>query len=354
MLSKTTAGNAVVRLVRSHYFRLSSSAKVYTDIAKALEDIKDGSQICFGGFGLAGVPENLIKTLTALGPKNLTCVTNTAGTDDFGVGMLIKNNQVKRLITSYLGGNKTMERAYLEGRVELEMTPQGTLAEKLRCGGAGVPAFYTRTGADTIVERGGLPIKYREKVTNSSNTEPFAFAGAGAVPTATPTSQVVMNCDGTCAPKNHPKPFTAELEPEIVASPKHVDEFNGVRYLRETALICDYGFVKAWKGDTLGNLVFHGTAQNFNPDVAKAGRITIAEVEHLVQPGELSPQEIQLPGIYINRIVQGKTYERRIEVPMFSDSPPGKIIVVIVLFYTAVHAVNMSSLIFATVYVIFM
>lgn len=247
------------------------------------------------------MPENLIRKLVDLGPKRLTCVTNTAGTDEFGVGALIKNGQVKRMVTSYLGGNKRLEREYLAGKLELEMVPQGTLAEKLRSGGSGIPAFFTRTGVGTIVERGGLPIKY--------NDTPAA---------ASP----VLQDDGS-APVKNPKPFTGALVPSIVAQPKPVEDFDGVRYLREESLICDFGFVKAWKGDTLGNLVFRGTARNFNPDVAKAGTITIAEVEHLVQPGEIAPDEVHLPGVFVNRVVQGERYERLIEVPRFSDTPPG-------------------------------
>jgi 3-oxoacid CoA-transferase len=244
----------------------------------------------------------LIRALTARGVKDLTCVTNTAGTDEFGIGMLIKNGQVKRVTTSYLGGNKRLEKEYLAGNIELEMVPQGTLAEKLRCGGSGIPAFYTRTGVGTVVERGGLPIKYKKQ-------------GAPEVS--------VRNCDGT-TPVKHPTPFTSEFVPEIVASPKQVDEFGGERFLRESSLVCDFGLVKAWKGDTLGNLIFRGTAQNFNPDVARAGKFTIAEVEELVPAGTFKPEEVHLPGVFVNRIVQGTQYDRRIEVPRFSDSPPGK------------------------------
>ena len=185
--------------------------------------------------------------------------------EDFGVGLLLNAKQVKKIICSYIGANKNAERLYLSGEVEIELTPQGTLAEKLRAGGAGIPAFYTATAVGTAVQEGGFPTKY--------------------------------NKDKTVA---------------IGSRPRESRIFNGRTYLMEEALTCEYSLVKAWKGDTNGNLVFHATARNFNPDIAKAGKVCIAEVEQLVQPGEIAPDEIHLPGIYVNRIIQGQKYEKRI------------------------------------------
>ena len=207
---------------------------------------------------------------------------------------------MKRVVASYVGANKFFERSYLDGRLELELAPQGSLAEKLRCGGSGIPAFYTRTGVGPIVERGGLPIKYRQRTAEGDLTAP------------------VLDDSGKPFSRR-PKPFSKELEPEIVAQPRPVEMFGGVPYLKEESIITDFAFVKAWKGDTLGNLVYRSTARNFNPIVAKAGRITIAEVEHLVQPGEIAPDDVHTPGIYVNRIIQGERYDKPIEVLRFSD-----------------------------------
>lgn len=193
-------------------------------------------------------------------------MSNNAGVDDFGLGLLLQTNQVRKMISSYVGENKTFERLYLTGGLEVELTPQGTLAERLRAGGAGIPAFYTPTAYGTNIQEGGVPVKY--------------------------------NADGSVA---------------ITSDAKEVREFNGRHYVMEEAITGDFSLVKAWKGDTHGNLVFRASSKNFNPDCAKAGKICIAEVEELVEPGELAPDEIHLPGIYVNRIVQGASYEKRIE-----------------------------------------
>lgn len=206
----------------------------------------------------------------------MTCVSNNAGVDDFGLGILLQSGQVKRMISSYVGENKHFEKQYLTGQLEVELTPQGTLAERLRAGGAGIPAFYTPTAYGTIIQEGGFPIKY--------------------------------NADKTVA---------------IKSEPRETREFNGRKYVLEHAITGDYGLVKAWKGDKNGNLVFRATARNFNPECAKAGKITIAEVEELVEPGEIAPDDIHLPGIYVARIIQGSKYEKRIEKLTLSSGSTG-------------------------------
>jgi 3-oxoacid CoA-transferase subunit A len=210
--------------------------------------VKDGQLIAVGGFGLCGIPEALIGALRDSGVQNLTCISNNAGVDGFGLGILLATRQVKRMIASYVGENKEFERQYLAGELELEFTPQGTLAEKLRAGGAGIPAFFTKTGVGTIVAEG-----------------------------------------------------------------KETREFDGVTYVMERALKPDVSLVKAWKADRSGNLIFRRTARNFNPNVAMAGKITIAEVEEIVENGTFDPDSVHLPGIYINRIVVNATPEKRIE-----------------------------------------
>lgn len=222
--------------------------KVVENVEEALAGIKDGATIMVGGFGLCGIPENLIAELVKLNVKNLTCISNNAGVDDFGLGLLLKQRQIKTMIASYVGENAEFERQMLSGEMEVILTPQGTLAEKCRAGGAGIPAFYTPTGYGTEVAEG-----------------------------------------------------------------KEVREFNGKKYILENSLIADFALVKAWKGDTEGNLVYRETARNFNPAMATAGKITIAEVEHLVPAGELNPNEIHTPGIFVQRIFQGVHYEKRIE-----------------------------------------
>lgn len=248
---------------------ISGMNKVVGSAEEAVKDIKDGSTLLVGGFGLCGIPENLIKALRKQGAKNLTAVSNNAGVDDFGLGLLLQTRQIKRMISSYVGENKLFEQLYLGGELEVELTPQGTLAERLRAGGAGIPAFYTPTGAGTVIETGGFPIKY----------------GKGGAK----SNDVLIGAD-----------------------PREVKEFNGKRYLMERGITGDFSLVKAWKADKSGNLMFRKTARNFNPDVAKAGKVTIAEVEEIVETGELDADQIHVPGIYVQRVVKG-TYEKRIE-----------------------------------------
>jgi 3-oxoacid CoA-transferase subunit A len=223
--------------------------KVYPDAASALAGVvKDGQMIAVGGFGLCGIPEALIAALRDSGVKNLTAISNNAGVDGFGLGQLLSTRQIKRMIASYVGENKEFERQYLAGELELEFTPQGTLAEKLRAGGSGIPAFFTKTGVGTIVAEG-----------------------------------------------------------------KEVREFDGEKYIMERALVPDIALVKAWKGDKSGNLVYNKTARNFNPNVAMAGKITIVEVEQLVEVGEIDPSDVHTPGIFVHRIVVNANPEKRIE-----------------------------------------
>ena len=225
------------------------SNKVYDSAQSALKDVvQDGHTLAVGGFGLCGIPEALITTLKETGAKNLTCISNNAGVDAFGLGLLLETKQIKKMISSYVGENKEFERQYLNGELEVELTPQGTLAEKLRAGGAGIPAFYTATGVGTVIAEG-----------------------------------------------------------------KDVREFNGKSYILEESLTADVALVKAYKADKAGNLIFRKTAQNFNPVCAMAGKITIAEVEEIVEIGVLDPDEIHLPGIYVNRIVVNAQPEKRIE-----------------------------------------
>ena len=223
--------------------------KIFPSAAAALKDIvKDGQLMAVGGFGLCGIPEALIEAVKARGVKNLTVISNNAGVDDFGLGKLLQTRQIKRMISSYVGENKEFERQYLAGELELEFTPQGTLAEKLRAGGAGIPAFFTKTGVGTLVADG-----------------------------------------------------------------KELREFDGETYLMERSLVPDISLVKAHVADKSGNLQFRLTARNFNPAAAMAGRICIAEVEKIVETGELEPDHIHLPGIYVHRIVLNATPEKRIE-----------------------------------------
>ena len=215
---------------------------------EAVKDIRSGSTIMLGGFGLCGIPENCIDALVHKKVNNLTCISNNAGVDDFGIGLLLQQKQVRKMISSYVGENSEFERQLLEGELEVDLIPQGTLAERCRAAGAGIPAFYTPTGVGTEVELG-----------------------------------------------------------------KEIRIFNNKKYLMETAFNADFAIVKAWKGDTAGNLIYKGTARNFNPMMASAGKITIAEVEELVEIGELDPNFIHTPGIYVQRIFQGKNYQKRIE-----------------------------------------
>jgi 3-oxoacid CoA-transferase subunit A len=222
--------------------------KVISGAREAVAGIRNGARILMGGFGLCGIPENLIAALRENGARDLIVVSNNAGVDDFGIGLLLKTGQVKKMISTYVGENDTFERKFISGELEVELVPQGTFAERLRAGGAGIPAFYTPTGVGTPVAEG-----------------------------------------------------------------KEVREFEGRKYLLERALRGDFAFVKAWKGDRMGNLVYRKTARNFNPMMAAAADFTIAEVEHLVEPGELDPDAVVTPGIYVNAIFEGKEYEKRIE-----------------------------------------
>lgn len=222
--------------------------KIYNTAEEAISDIHDGATIMLGGFGLCGIPENAIAALVKSGTKNLTCISNNAGVDDFGIGLLLQTRQVKKMISSYVGENAEFERQLLSGELEVELIPQGTLAERCRAAGAGIPAFFTPAGYGTEAAEG-----------------------------------------------------------------KETREFNGKMYVMEHAFSADFALVKAWKGDTAGNLIYKGTAQNFNPMMAAGGKITIAEVEELVPAGELDPNHIHTPGIYVQRIFQGAHYEKRIE-----------------------------------------
>ena len=222
--------------------------KEVKNVEEALVGIKDDMTIMLGGFGLCGIPENSIGQLAKTGVKNLTCISNNAGVDDFGLGLLLQSKQIKKMISSYVGENDEFERQMLSGELEVDLIPQGSLAERCRAGGAGIPAFYTPAGYGTEVAEG-----------------------------------------------------------------KEVREYNGKPHILETALTADFAIVKAWKGDIEGNLVYKATARNFNPTMANAGKITIAEVEELVPAGELDPNEIHTPGIFVQRIFKGEKFEKRIE-----------------------------------------
>tara|TARA_B100000902_G_C27305391_1_gene915140 strand:+ start:211 stop:912 length:702 start_codon:yes stop_codon:yes gene_type:complete len=222
--------------------------KAAKNIREALDGVESNMIFMFGGFGLSGIPENAITTLSKMDIFGLTCISNNAGVDDFGLGLLLKRKQIKKMISSYVGENAEFERAMLSGELEVDLIPQGSLAERCRAGGAGIPAFFTPAGYGTEVAEG-----------------------------------------------------------------KEVREYNGKPHVLESALTSDFAFVKAWKGDTAGNLIYKGTARNFNPLMAMAGKITVAEVEELVPAGELDPNQIHTPGIFVQRILQGEKYEKRIE-----------------------------------------
>jgi 3-oxoacid CoA-transferase subunit A len=222
--------------------------KVFKNALDALHDIEDGSTIMLGGFGLCGIPENSINALVQLGVTNLTCISNNAGVDNFGLGLLLKTRQIKKMMSSYVGENVEFERQLLKGELDVDLIPQGTLATRIQMAGMGIPAFFTPAGYGTEIGEG-----------------------------------------------------------------KEVREFDGKKYLMELALYADFAIVKAWKGDRFGNLVFRKTTRNFSTSMAKAGRITIAEVEHLIEPGELDPDQIHVASVYVHRIFQGVNYEKRIE-----------------------------------------
>lgn len=224
-------------------------SKVFDNPGAALDGLlHDGMVVMAGGFGLCGIPENLILAMRDYGVKDLTVISNNCGIDDFGLGVLLQTRQIKKMISSYVGENNIFERQYLDGELELEFNPQGTLAERCRAGGAGIPAFYTKTGVGTVVAEG-----------------------------------------------------------------KETKVFNDQTYVMETGLVADLAIVKAWKGDTTGNLVYRKTARNFNPVMAMGGKVTVAEVEQLVEPGELDADAIHTPGVFVQRVLQGPSYEKRIE-----------------------------------------
>ncbi len=222
--------------------------KIFASAEAAVADIPHGAVLMAGGFGLCGIPENLIRALRDRGTKELTVISNNCGVDDFGLGLLLQRGQIKKMISSYVGENKTFERQYLSGELQVELCPQGTLAERIRAGGAGIPAFYTATGYGTVVAEG-----------------------------------------------------------------KDIRWFDGRAYVMERALTADFAIIKAWQADSAGNLVYRKTARNFNPMMATAARITVAEVEEIVEVGELDPNEIHTPGVFVQRVVKGEIYEKRIE-----------------------------------------
>jgi 3-oxoacid CoA-transferase subunit A len=253
--------------------------KVVGSAAEAVADVGDGARLAVGGFGLCGIPSVLIAALLEQGATDLEVASNNCGVDDWGLGLLLREKRIRRMISSYVGENKEFARQYLSGELEVELTPQGTLAERLRAAGSGIPAFYTATGVGTQIAEGGLPWKY--------------------------------DSDGNVAVAS-PKKETRQLE------------FKGEdrTFVLEQALVCDFGMVRAWKGDRHGNLVFRDTARNFNPLCAMAGLVTVAEVEHLVEPGELEADQIHLPGIYVQRVLaltpeqaEDKRIERRTTRP---------------------------------------
>lgn len=241
-------------------------SKVFATAAEAVADIADGSSLAVGGFGLCGIPSALIGGLSERGVTGLEVFSNNCGVDDWGLGILLSAGQIRRVTASYVGENKEFARQYLSGELEVELTPQGTLAERMRAGGAGIPAFYTPAGVGTPVSEGGLPWRY--------------------------------DADGSVA----------------VASPaKETREFGGKTYVLEESIVADFALVHAEIGDTEGNLVFNKTAMNFNPLAAMAGRITIAQVEKLVEPGELDPAQVHLPGVFVQRVVHAGQQDKRIE-----------------------------------------
>ena len=242
-------------------------SKIYPSADAAVHDIQSGSKLLVGGFGLGGCPENLIRAINKKGVKDLDIVSNNCGVEDFGLGWLLKDRQIKKMTSSYVGENKDFENQYLTGQLEVELVPQGTLAEKCRAGGAGIAAFFTPTGANTVIQEGGFPIK--------------------------------LGTDGKST--------------VIPAKPKEGRTYNGRNYILEESITGDFSIVKGWKADTLGNVVFRKSARNFNPDVAGAGKVCIVEVEEIVEAGELDPDNIHLPACYAHRIVKGEKYDKKIE-----------------------------------------
>jgi 3-oxoacid CoA-transferase subunit A len=247
--------------------------KVVQSAGEAVADVASGSSLAVGGFGLCGVPSVLIRALLDAGVTDLAAVSNNCGVDDWGLGLLLRDKRIRRMTSSYVGENKEFERQYLHGELEVELTPQGTLAERLRAGGAGIPAFFTATGVGTQVADGGLPWRYD---------------GSGNVSLASPPKEV-----------------------------REFDTADGRRgFVLEHAIVCDFGLIRAWRGDRHGNLVFRDSARNFNPLCAMSGRVTIAEVEELVEPGDLPPNDVHLPGVFVQRVLPltpEQAAEKRIE-----------------------------------------
>jgi len=240
--------------------------KVVNDAAAAVADIGSGASLAVGGFGLCGIPSTLIQALLEMGVDDLSVVSNNCGVDDWGLGLLLQQKRIRRMTSSYVGENKEFERQFLSGELEVELVPQGTLAERLRAGGAGIPGFYTPAGVGTQVADGGLPWRYDR---------------SGGIAVASPK--------------------------------KETREFDGRAYVLEEGIVCDFALVHAWKGDRHGNLVYRMSARNFNPMVATAGRITIAEVEEIVEPGELEAADIHTPGVFVQRVVRATVDDKRIE-----------------------------------------
>ncbi|XP_059616069.1 succinyl-CoA:3-ketoacid-coenzyme A transferase, mitochondrial [Phlebotomus argentipes] len=254
------------RILIAHYSTQRKAGKVYESAADAVHDIKDGAKLLVGGFGLCGIPENLIAALLKHEATNFTVVSNNAGVDNFGLGLLLQKRKIRRMIASYVGENGEFEKQYLSGDLEVELTPQGTLAERIRAGGAGIPAFFTPTAYGTLIHEGGSPIKY-----------------------------------------------TKDKKVEIASQPRFSQNFNGKPYIMEEAITGDFALIKGYKADEMGNLIFNKSARNFNAPMCKAAKITIAEVEEIVPVGSLTPENIHIPGIFVHRIVKGPSFEKRIE-----------------------------------------
>jgi len=258
-----------LRCVEVHAFSTSCAvdAKFYTDPLAAVKDVPSGATLLCGGFGICGVPENLINALAKTGVNELTVVSNNCGLEDFGLGHLLKAKQIKRMVASYVGENAEFERQYMSGELEVELTPQGTLAERLRAGGAGIPAFYTPTGYGTLIHEGGAPIKY------------------------SPDGKSIA----------------------IASEPREHRVFNGQNYIMEQCITGDFSLVKGWKADRAGNVVFRKSARNFNVPIAKAGKVCIVEVEEIVETGSIPPDDVHLSNIYVQRVIKGDSYAKRIE-----------------------------------------
>ncbi|GAV01225.1 hypothetical protein RvY_11967 [Ramazzottius varieornatus] len=287
-VGRSFAGWAVQHRFRGNIYRSSApfststslfDPQIFTDPVEAVKDIPNGARVLVGGFGLCGIPENLLAALVETGVKDLTVVSDNGGVDDFGTGILLQSRQVKRMICSYVGGNKEFMRQFLRGEVEVELTPQGTLAEKLRAGGAGIPAFFTATAVGTVVHSGGVPIKY------------------------SPTDKSVTESSAT----------------------RESRLFNGREYILEEAITGDFALIKAYKADKQGNLMFRKAARNFNPPMCRAGKIAIVEAEEIVEVGQLDPEAIHVPGIYVDRLIKGPKYEKRLQKLKLSRPPEASV-----------------------------